>query len=323
MKLIDNLDKEISGRHFLSFQDFSEIKLLESPDDDGFCYKCGKQLTPLTYLDPEFYYQPCWGCVTKRKIDRDAIENNLFRAIHEFYSKIIGDRYYQLFLVDDIYPHTTFPHTFKVFKKVVNSLDPPSRNDFWFLDWVPGFPKIISIDNLPGIKIVNLTRYYNPIEVEKGENKITVAGYDIIMPEFTTFDVRHHSRYSVLNKNGDRRSKRIKIGDKCMKFYNTAEDGTKSIFKIMKGDEPISIRSISYQDLVIIKLAIMRNKSFLKLILEVLEEVCKGCSEFRDTVFLKNTVYMNPKKASAPKVTVTWTELSKERLDNEINISIL
>ena len=158
-KFADNpleFEKDIKQSKFIDYQEFCEIKMMMVPDEEGFCYRCNSPLDPLTYLEPSFYYCPCWDCSSKKKTEQDALTEGIIRNIKEFYSKLIGDRYYQLFLVDDIYFKTTLPHDYDVFKKVVNSLSPPSRNDIWFLDWIPGYPKIISMENLSGIKIVDI-----------------------------------------------------------------------------------------------------------------------------------------------------------------------
>jgi len=323
MRLIEDslvLAKDIKENHFMNYPEYCETKLLSYYDDDSFCYKCKKRLEPLTYCEPDFYYQPCWDCSNKRKSDRELVTEGLLRGIRDFYSKILGDRYFQLFIVDDIYFRTTFPHTYPVFKKVVNSLDPPNRNDIWFLDWVPGYPKIISLDNLQGIKIVNLTDKYGQIELDK--DVVKVGDYEVSMPEPTLFDPRHHTRYSILNKNGDRKSKRMKIGDKCIRFYNTEDDNVKAIFKITKNGEEIAIRSLSHQDFVIIKLAMMRNKNFLRLIFDIVQELSKSIGVLRDTIFLKNSVILDPKKSDI-SVNLIWTPLSDYKMDNSINISIL
>ena len=39
---------------FLSYQDYAEIKLLESGSEESYCYRCGESLKPLTYLEPDF-----------------------------------------------------------------------------------------------------------------------------------------------------------------------------------------------------------------------------------------------------------------------------
>lgn len=327
MRLIEDsllLDHSIRKNLFMHYPEYCEAKLQLTYDEDGFCYKCKKTLEPLTYCDPDFYYQPCWDCCSKRKADREIITESLTRSIKDYYcSKILGDRYYQLFIVDEIYFNTTFPHTYSTFKKVVNSIDPPSRNEIWFLDWNPGYPKIISMENLPGIKIVNLTNLYG--DPELGKTSIKVGNYEIRLPEETVFDSRHHARYSILNKSGDRRSKKIKIGEKCYKFYNTDDNSVKSIFKVFLADSgsEVAVRSLSKQDFVIIKLAIMRNKTFLRLVFDIILEICKSIGTLKDPIFLKNTVELRPKNNT--QLNLMWTPISEFK-DNEpgvINISII
>lgn len=323
MNLNNDNEAIVKYWHFMRYLDFCETKLLNTSDDDGFCYRCKTQLEPLTYLEPDFYYQPCWNCSGKRKLDRQVLSEGLQRGIKDFYNKILGDRYLQLFLVDDIYLNTTFPHNYEVFKKVVNSLDPPSRNDVWFLDWEPGFPKIICLENLSGIKIVNLTDICGAISFSE-EEVLRVGPFEVIMPEPSTFDPKHHSRYSILNTKSDsRKSKRFKIDDeRCIKFYNTEDDNVKSIFKLRKNGEDITVRNLTYQDFVIIKLAIMRNKTFMRFIYDIVLEIIKYTNFLRDSVFLKNTVTFDPKDRESG-VTLLWTALSEHKDKNTINISIL
>lgn len=315
----ETFNQELRQKHFMNYRDFCEVKLMEEKTEENVCYRCGKSLEPLTYLDPDFYYCPCWNCTPKRKSEKDAQVDSIIRNMKEFYSRLIGDRYYQLFLVDDIYFRTTIPHDYNVFKKVVNSLDPPSRNDIWFLDWIPGYPKIISMENLGGIKIVNLTQLYDNVSIEK--DSVVVGDFEVRFPEFAAFDSKHHSRYSILNPGGDRRGKRLKLGDQCIKFYNTEDDNVKSIFKLYKNNEEMPIRNLTYQDYVIIKLALMRNKKFIRLVFDVALEVAKFSKVLRDSVFLKNTIILDPAKSL--NVSLLWTPISEYKIDNNINISIL
>ena len=185
MKILSNpeiLQETILNPGFLSYQDYAEIKLLESGSEDSFCYRCGESLKPLTYLEPNFYYQPCWKCVdSKRKSERQNIVDGILRNIKEFYySRILGDRYLQLFIIDPIYFKNTLPHEYSMFKKVINHLNPPSRNDIWFLDWIPGFPKIISLENLDGLQLVNLSELY---KIENKTDKSIIGDYEIVFPE--------------------------------------------------------------------------------------------------------------------------------------------
>ena len=327
MKILDDssaLEENILKPGFLTYQEYTEIKLLGGlGTEDSYCYRCGKALTPLTYLDPEFYYQPCWDCLdSKRKSERQNIIDGILRNIREFYySKILGDRYFQLFIIDPIYFRNTLPHEYSVFKKVIGHLNPPSRNDVWFLDWLPGFPKIISLDNLSGIQLVNLSELYD-ID-NQDPNKIIIGDYEIDFPELVTYDSKHHSRYSLFNKARSIKTKRLKIGNKCIKFYNTEKPNVKSIFRLLKNGEEINIGSLRKQDFAIIKLAIMRNKTYLRLVFEVVLEILKSCGKFRDTVFLRNSVCMDPKKEKI--FNFFWTIKSHEELisDSSINISVI
>lgn len=324
MNLSDNNEELIKYRHFMRYLDFCEVKLLGEPDDDGFCYRCKTPLEPLTYLEPDFYYQPCWSCVSKRRIDRKVVSDGLLQGMRDFYNKVLGDRYLQLFLVDDIYFNTTFPHDYTTFKKVVGALEPPNRNDIWFLDWIPGFPRLISLENLPGIKIVNLSELYGNIDM--GKDYLKVGPFEVILPEPSIFDPKHHSRYSILNTSADaRKSKRFKIGDKCLKFYNTEEENVKAIFKLRKNGEDITVRNLTYQDFVIIKLAIMRNKSYMRLIFDIILEISKFINTIRDSVFLKNTVILDNKEKTngCGCLSIIWTALSEHKDPNTINISII
>ena len=322
MILSDDAERDAMYLHFMKYLDFCEVKLTVTTDDDGYCYRCKTPLEPLTYLEPTFYYQPCWNCSGKRKTDRALLIEGLQREMREFYNRIIGDRYFQLFVVDDIYPAATFPHEYSVFKRVVNSLDPPSRNDVWFLDWLPGYPKLINLENLPGLTIVNLTKIYGVPAISADSTKI--GDFEIFMPEPSTFDPKHHSRYSILNNATDsRKSKRFKVGDRCIKFYNTEDSNVKALFRIKKNGEDITVRNLTYQDFVVVKLAIMRNKNFMRLIFDVILELSKYVNFLRDSIFLKNTVTLNPKEGDQLGASIIWTALSEYKDQNTVNISII
>lgn len=325
--LSDSLIPDVKYKHFIDYTKYSEIKLQWEPDEEGYCYRCKKELEPLTYLEPEFYYQPCWECTSKRRTSRLLLTEGLQRGMREFYNKILGDRYLQLFIVDDIYFNNTLPHNYETFKRVISLLDPPSRNDIWFLDWSPGFPKIISTENLAGLKIVNLTKFYEPIDFGKDSDIVRVGEFEILMPEPSTFDIKHHSRYSVLNNSkAARKNKRFKVGNRCVKFYSTEDETVNAIFRIKKNGEDITARNLTYQEFVIIKLAIMRNKNFMRLIFDIVLEISKFVSFVRDSVFLKNTVYFSPEQEiekDKAGMTLLWTALSEHKDPNLINISII
>ena len=316
MKVRDE-NKEIND--FMDYYEYTEIILLEPRTSENFCYRCNSNLTPLTFLEPDFYHLPCWGCMSKNIPERRAITESIIYNIKDFYSLILGDRYYQLFVVDDIYLKTTFPHSYTVFKKVVNALDTPPRTDTWFLDWNPGYPKIISLENLPGIKVVNITKNHN---IRQTREKIMVDDFEVIMPEIIEPDTTHKARYSIFaGKNG--RSRRIELGGIWYKLYDTEEEYTKSLFRLKKFGSDYPVGSLSHQEFVLIKLALMRNKTMLKFLFSILLEIMKNTGVYRDSVFLKNTVTINPDNKN--KINLVWTTKSPYYLqgDEFINLSIL
>lgn len=312
----------IKSKYFMDYYDYCEIKLQTPPDDH--CYKCGKRLEPLTLLDPEFFTMPCWDCSSTRISNREIATDSIIKNIKEFYSKLLGDRYFQLFIVDDIYLKTTFPHNYEIFKKVIISLNPPSRKDIWFLDWVPGYPKIISQENINGLKIVNITKLYKEPELKK--DVIRVGDYEILLPELIKHNKKSFSRYSIFgeDKRGDRKRKRLKFGDTDIRLYDTGVKNVKSIFKVLKDGQEINTSEISYQDFVIIKLALMRDKDFMRILFDIIMETLRTVGTFNDTVFLKNSIIIstNPKKINNT-FNLLWSADSEYKIDNIINISII
>jgi len=258
--------------------------------------------------------------MSKNIPERKAISEGILYNIKDFYNIILGDRFFQLFVVDDIYLKTSFPHSYTVFKRVLNSLETPPRADLWFLDWLPGYPKIINLENLPGLKIVNVTSKHSLFQTDK--TKMCIDDFEIIMPETVDPDITHKARHSLFaGKNG--RSRRIEVGDNCYKLYDTEEPGTKSIFKLKKFGEDCPIGSLTHREFVIIKLAFMRNKTFSRFLFNLIFEVLKNTGVYRDTVFLKNTVTISPENNN--KINLIWTTKSPhyKKDDNFINLSII
>lgn len=306
--------------HFIDYREWAEIRVLEDPSKRETCYRCNKDLEPLSRLDPEFFTLPCWDCVGKKKTERELVVESVVRNIRDFYlSKVLGDRYFQLFIIDPIYFSNTLPHRYPEFKRVISKLNPPSRNDIWFLDWCPGFPKIISEKNLEGLKIVNLSSHYQ-IEIEK--RRVMIDDYEILFPEEITTGSRHRTRYGIFSKGSDnRKSKRIRLGDRCFQLYNTDNPNIKSFFKLHYKGEEVGLKGLSYQDYVIIKLSLMRNRSFLKFVFDILSDLVRQVGIFRDAVFLKNTVLIDPKKST--KLNLVWNPISDEIMDDFVNISMI
>lgn len=320
-------ERHLGEEHFISYQEYCEIELTHQKNLDNFCFRCNKYKNPLTTLIKDFYYLPCRVCSSSltRKSDKQEIIDVVTKNIKSFYDYVLSDRYLQLFLIDEIYYKATYSHDYLEFKKILGKLELPNRSDIWFLDWVPGYPKIISLPNLTGIKVVNLTDRYR---IVSGKNNIEVNNYKVIFPEIVPYDKQHFSRYNILNLNSNRKTKRLKLDNSpnCVKFFNTPGTDTKSIFKIVdsKTSEPVDIKTISYQDYTIIKLILLRNKNYMRFVFSIFLELMKSCREFKDSIFLKNSININQEKE--PIISITWIpkEDNSTTINNKlINISIL
>lgn len=322
----EEFEKHLLEYHFLRYQDYCELELTHKGKDSRECLKCGTLRSPLTTLMRDFYYLPCMTCFSDapRKLERQETLDSIGRNLKSYYDYLLGDRYLQLFIVDPIYPRATLSYDYHEFKKVLGKLDLPSRNDIWFLDWIPGYPKIVGLSNLPGLKIVNLSGMYS---ITSGKNGIEVNNYKILFPEIASYEKQHFSRYNILNTRSERRTKRIKIGDTCYKFYKPfVSGGSNSIFKVIDKNtgEQVDLKRISFQDFIILKLTLMRNKTYMRLVFSIILELTKSVKVISDEVFLWNTIMIDPGKSLS--LNITWLP---EKINNNpqqlstINISIL
>lgn len=315
-----DLEQHLLEHHFLSMKSYYEMEPLRS--DEGRCYKCGMYRPPLSYINHEDYYLPCWKCM-KNYYERKQSVAMIQAAITDYYSKVQSDRYLQMFLINNIYFESTLDHTYQGFKDVLKLLYKHDRNKVWFLDWIKGFPRVISKENLLGIKAVLVDDHYN---IVGGKKSISINFWEVKFPEIIPFDQRHHSRYNIFNPSTDsRNTKRLRLkneADECIKFYNNEnDDSVKSLFRIINTHtgEVIDPHSLSPQDLQVTKLIILRNKSFTRLICNMVNEVIRNSRCFSDSVFLKNSLIINPDK----KINVNLSWLPEEKRENYINISIL
>ena len=322
---VSDVINHLSYSHFLDCLDYIENQvLLWSENPNPSCYSCGTTRMPLTWLERDFYYIPCRSCL-KRKTDLQEVKNEIIKNIKLYYKKIISDRHFQLFILDDIYIRRTFPHDYDTFSKILKTIElPKDRDELWFLDWKPGYPRLLCTDNLDGIELVSLTKYFSRFINE--ESRIIVGDYEIRFPEWTPYDSKHQSRYNLLNKtNETRRTKRLRLSNfeqenNCIKFYSSGEDWN-SIFKLYKNSDPVNISDLSHLDSLIIKLAVLRNKTCMRIIYETVYELLKDISYFRDGIFLKNSILLDQDKKVS--LNLSWFPDNSKLNKDIINISVL
>ena len=308
------LEKHIKVDHFLSMRDFYEIGTRH------FDYY------PLTYMTgSDGYYLPDWSNL-KKKYEKLQAVDLIKNEIKDYYSNIVGDRFFQMFIVDNIYFSNTLPHNYEEFKealKILQKKEPKDRNKIWFLDWLPGYPKIVSRKNIDGLSTIMIDSFY---QVTSDSKVIKINEYEIRLPDFIPFDKAHHSRYNILNTSIDcRKTKRLRLKSRedvlnCIRFFNNKDESVKSLFRIMKGNIEVDPGTISYQDLTVIKLILLRNKTYLRLVFDMIEELLNGISVLSDPIFLRNTIKTTLE--SRPKLHISWLPTDK-REDLDINISLL
>lgn len=318
----DELEAHMVENHFMTIENFLEREPRNK--EEGYCWKCNKFLSPLTFLNLDAcdYNLPCWNCMSKKYEISQAIQTTQ-GAIHDYYGQVLGDRYFQMFIIDDIYPETTITHEFGEFKKVLKLLQPKDRNKLWLIDYIPGYPKTICSENVEGLKIVSIDDQYRTISKKA---TLMMKDYEVEYPSIVPYDSRHHSRYNILNTSDNNKSKRLRLSpsdgksSKCIKFFNGSDPRIKSLFRIRRHStgEEIDPTSLTRSDYIILKLVLMRNKTFTKLLVDMLEEFSLVSGIIRDGIFLRNTVKVDPNNRTC--VNISWLP---EYKDGYINISVL
>lgn len=315
--LYDNLEEHLRDVHFIDIQSYYESgnEILRSSEK---CLKCGSHRTPLsTVVGANSYFLPCWRCIGEDRYEKPQAIETVQKAIRDYYSLVEGDRFLQMYLSDSIFPGETLPHGYTEFKGILKKLQGLygiDRNKLWIPDFLPGYPRVLSVENIRGIKIVDIERVFKIKYQEDGS--LTVNGITIQPASLIPHDQRHFSRYNILNINNPktdyRNTKRVRVGDKALKLFNNRGTDTKSLFQVSESDLPSGLE-------LVIKILILRNRSLFRLISSVVSELIKSIGTFRDSVFLRNTVIINP--GSSLKVNLSWTP--QEEKEGYINISIL
>jgi len=308
----EDLERHLLEEHFLTMQSFYEMLPIEQD----------KGRVPISYIENDGFFLPDWDNI-KNKYEKVQSINMVQSAIKDYYNKVSTDRYLQMYLINDIYFESTLSHKYSEFKDILKQIQRKyryDRNKIWFLDWIPGFPRLISEDNLDGIKVVLIDDLY---KVVSDQETLSLNNYSVKFPEIIPYDRRYHSKYNLLNLNGDpRTAKRLRLKnemDDCIKFYNNSDSSARSLFRIQVNDDIIEPNNLTDQDLTVLKLLLLRNKTFMKLITSMIDEISKNAKVLSDSVFLKNTILVNP--GNQAKINISW--LPNKEKENYINISIL
>lgn len=313
----DEIVSHLSKNHHLSFREYYEISKL----GEMFlpCWKCGQPRVPVSPLSNK-YYLPCWGCLSTKKSDRkEAYQTTLF-VLKDYQKDFLDNRIVQYLLADSKIMDWSLTHNIHDVSSLLSDLR-IKKDGLFYVTTIPGSPKEISLRNKENIRIIYKDTPYIKLGKITNNTIIIKEGYRLHLPDICDYDVRHHSRYSILNLKATRNVKKIKLGSDCIRFWNTDWLKVKSICKITNySNEPVELDE---EDLLDLKILIFRNKPLMKRILDVYNEICRLIRDIDDRVFLKNTLYLGPMQQVSTTFSFSWLAKELSEKTEGINISIL
>ena len=324
LAIIDHL-KEFHNMNITTY-----YELLKLSGERDYCWKCNMERYRLVpYIDS--YYLPCWGCVISggRKSEISSANKQVLDYILDYQDSISKSKYFQYILSEDEIIDYCLPHEMNTISSIIDSLRKRDhhkilKDSLFYISHNPWNISEISERNKDNISIKIVD--YIKLPVGKSDSrKLVLPGYTLELPEICDYDVRHHSRYSIINPDSKRKIKKLKLtGSKCLKLWDTRYQNIRKLIQVRDcyGNIIEDLSSLDKKDIWIIKSSILRNKEFLGEIFEIYNEICKYTECISDFVFIKNTVTLS-KIGRMKYLNFTWVpDLYKNRLGN-INISIL
>jgi hypothetical protein len=305
----EDFEEHLCSYHFLSYPLYYEI--VSQSFSESCCWKCGKPRIPLTPFSKN-YYLPCFDCFGN---------SSVIELLESFLKKFEGNKYLQYYLSDETLPEKVFPHTIEDFSSVIEEL----RSGYGRIT-NPVYFEIVRKNNYTPFEVS--MRNFSNLHLETyngilGGEYIILSGekYKVIPPESCEYNSKHHTRYSILNTQSTKVTKKIKLGDKsCYKLWG------KSIFLLKNSnDEVVSPEDLDESDLIILKNYIFRKKVFFTLIEKIYLEICKFSNILNDEVFIKNTIPLST-NSSVNVFQFSWLpQEPKEffKTNSIVNLSIL
>ena len=311
--ICDHLEK----CHEMTYRGYYEL-LKQYKDDSLICWKCGNSRQQMTIWSNE-YPLPCWNCVGDVKSDAQDASKVVMDYYRDIHAKASKDRYFQYYLgISDKERSNFLSHNYSDIEKLLTEITKRdkvklAKDSFFKFEANPWSLKEISERNKSNIHCKPLSGFPDKDYMKKRTNvwELTLSDgrvVEIRTPELVEYDVRHHSRYSMLNLSARRQTRKLRIGDappwnRCIRFFNTDFTDVKAIIGVnWKGEEKIvrniPIRELPEKDIFKIKQFIMKNKELWKSVLEILMELLKYVENIEDHVFSHKTVYLGPYRAS-------------------------
>ena len=325
--------------HEIDYNSYYEL-VKQKEDDPLICWKCGNERQQMTTWSND-YPLPCWNCVGDVKTDAQDASKVVMDYYRDIHTKASKDRYFQYYLGISEKERSKFlSHNYNDIEKLLTEITKRdkiklAKDSFFKFEINPWALKEISERNKSNI-------YCKPLQgcPDKDDMKKKINSWDLTLsdgrvveirpPEAVEYDVRHHSRYSMLNLSAKRQTRKLRIGDappwnSCIKFHNTDFTDVKAIIGVYWKDEEkkvknISIRELPEKDIFMIKQFIMKNKELWKGVLEVFMELLKYVEYVEDHVFAHKTVYLGPYRNTS--LILHWYPLGYS-YKGKLNITIM
>lgn len=322
----ESIEKHLKENHFIGYQEYYEIIKSWLIDNEYLCWRCGNPKNPLcSRLNT--YYLPCSQCLTTKRSDIIEFSEKILNDIKDYQKKIMKDKFYQLFLSSPWIIKESLSHEFNETKLVLENICKRDqikigKNDAIIVKNIVGSTKEISSRNIDNLNIelsncLSLKKSITGFEIFLGRDL-----YSIELPESCEYDIKHHSRYSILNLNSKRSTKKLKMssGD-CIKFYPSKYSNYRSLLRLKNSKgEIVDPDELSNSEYLYLKMAILRNGTIMKRLFEIYNEFCKYVEILRDSVFLLNTIWLGKNRNNI--IYLSWKpELIESPV--QINISIL
>lgn len=309
--LEENLEKHLREVHFLSYSDYYEIVKLSNQDK---CWKCG---SPRYYLSPFLEtFIPCLKCLNPKKSKEiREIRAYIYNEINSYLDLIKKNKHYQYLLsLSPIERSKCLPKSFEKMSEILNELKKKycvryEKTNLIEVKNILGTPGEISERNFNNLSMIS-----HQSSLEQKDNKFVFhltphKNLYILPPEIVKFDYRHHSRYSILNRNSTRKSKRIRLDSgECLKFWMSTNQTVRSIFYILdENGNNLQLGDLEEKDQFRLKQELLVNPVTRTRIIDIYNEIIKYTTVISDSVFLLNTTKLPVFLKKPLKFILSWS----------------
>lgn len=338
-KVQEAIKDHLLNCHEVDYKSYYEyVKLNEH--DPLICWKCGTDRQQMTTWCND-YPLPCWKCVGDSKQDIQDATKVVIDYYKDIHSRLGKDRYLQYYLGLSAKERSKFLlHNYSDIEKLLSEITKRDKvkigkDSFFTFEANPWSIKEISERNKSNIFCKPLQGFPDKDYLKKKNTfwELTLSDgrvVEIYPPEEVEYDVRHHSRYSMLNLGAKRQTRKLRLGDtppwkRCIRFHNTDFTDVKSIIGVYwKGPDKkiknIPIRELPEKDIFMIKQFVMKNKELWKSVSDVLMELLKYVESVEDHVFAHKTIYLGPNKATS--LILNWYPINYSSR-GKLNITII